>query len=143
WNTTTRCGAGRRPPCRSRRPRRSRSATLWSDARASGRCPTPRARNARSAPGRKHPPRRRRSAALPGAGVACQHGAVAGESAMNDIATASSKGRPEAEIVAAAKRVLPGGTFGNLPAEVVLRQGKGGRIWDEAGREYIDFLLGS
>jgi glutamate-1-semialdehyde 2,1-aminomutase len=51
--------------------------------------------------------------------------------------------RPEADIVAAARRVLPGGTFGNMPAEVVLKEGKGGRIWDEAGREYVDFLLGS
>ncbi|MCK6450324.1 MAG: aminotransferase class III-fold pyridoxal phosphate-dependent enzyme [Alphaproteobacteria bacterium] len=57
-----------------------------------------------------------------------------------EIQTAS---RPEAEIVAAARRVLPGGTFGNMPAEVVIREGKGGRVWDEGGREYVDFLLGS
>ena len=50
---------------------------------------------------------------------------------------------PMLDIVTAAKRVLPGGSFGNLPAEVVLKDGKGGRIWDEAGREYVDFLLGS
>ncbi|SJZ85869.1 glutamate-1-semialdehyde 2,1-aminomutase [Enhydrobacter aerosaccus] len=50
---------------------------------------------------------------------------------------------PVADLVQAAKRVLPGGTFGNMPAEVVLKEGKGGRIWDEAGREYVDFLLGS
>src|SRR5213080_903242 len=42
-----------------------------------------------------------------------------------------------------AKKVLPGGSFGNMPAEVVLREGKGGRVWDEAGKEYVDFLLGS
>ena len=47
------------------------------------------------------------------------------------------------ELVDQAKRVLPGGSFGNMPAEVILREGKGGRIWDEAGREYVDFLLGS
>jgi glutamate-1-semialdehyde 2,1-aminomutase len=47
------------------------------------------------------------------------------------------------ELVEQAKRVLPGGSFGNLPAEVILKDGKAGRIWDEAGREYIDFLLGS
>lgn len=57
-----------------------------------------------------------------------------------DITTAE---RPAAEIIAAARRVLPGGTFGNMPAEVVVREGKGGRIWDEAGREYVDYLLGS
>ncbi len=42
-----------------------------------------------------------------------------------------------------AKRVLPGGTFGNFPGEVVIREGRGGRVWDEAGKEYVDFLLGS
>ncbi len=50
---------------------------------------------------------------------------------------------PIDDLVAQAKRVLPGGSFGNMPAEVVLREGKGGRIWDESGREYVDFLLGS
>ena len=50
---------------------------------------------------------------------------------------------PVAEIVERSRRVLPGGSFGNMPAEVVLREGRGGRIWDEAGREYVDFLLGS
>lgn len=54
-----------------------------------------------------------------------------------------SAARSEADIVAAARRVLPGGTFGNMPAEVMLKEGKGGRIWDESGREYVDFLLGS
>jgi glutamate-1-semialdehyde 2,1-aminomutase len=39
--------------------------------------------------------------------------------------------------------VLPGGSFGNMPAEVVIREGKAGRVIDEAGREYVDFLLGS
>jgi glutamate-1-semialdehyde 2,1-aminomutase len=47
------------------------------------------------------------------------------------------------DIVAQAKRVLPGGSFGNIAAEVVIREGKGGRVIDEAGREYVDFLLGS
>ncbi len=50
---------------------------------------------------------------------------------------------PTDELVASAKRVLPGGSFGNMPAEVILKEGKGGRIWDEAGKEYVDFLLGS
>src|SRR5205809_1926739 len=47
------------------------------------------------------------------------------------------------EIVEKAKRVLPGGTFGNFPAEVVIREGKAGGVWDENGKEYVDFLLGS
>ncbi|TAJ39089.1 MAG: aminotransferase class III-fold pyridoxal phosphate-dependent enzyme [Reyranella sp.] len=50
---------------------------------------------------------------------------------------------PTNDLVEAARRVLPGGSFGNMPAEVILKEGKGGRIWDEAGREYVDFLLGS
>ena len=50
---------------------------------------------------------------------------------------------PTNDLVEPAKRVLPGGSFGNMPAEVLLKEGKAGRIWDEAGREYVDFLLGS
>lgn len=50
---------------------------------------------------------------------------------------------PTNDLVEQAKRVLPGGSFGNMPAEVILKEGKGGRIWDEAGKEYVDFLLGS
>jgi glutamate-1-semialdehyde 2,1-aminomutase len=50
---------------------------------------------------------------------------------------------PMNDLLEQAKRVLPGGSFGNMPAEVILREGKAGRIWDEAGREYVDFLLGS
>ena len=50
---------------------------------------------------------------------------------------------PTSDLIEQARRVLPGGSFGNMPAEVVLKEGKGGRIWDEAGREYVDFLLGS
>ncbi len=51
--------------------------------------------------------------------------------------------KPMDELIAQSKRVLPGGSFGNLPAEIVLRDGKGARIWDENGKEYVDFLLGS
>ncbi len=47
------------------------------------------------------------------------------------------------DLFEAAKRVLPGGTFGNFPGEVIIREGKGGRVWDEAGKEYVDYLLGS
>ena len=47
------------------------------------------------------------------------------------------------DLVDQAKKVLPGGSFGNMPAEVIIRDGKGGRVWDEAGKEYVDFLLGS
>ncbi|MBS0539159.1 MAG: aminotransferase class III-fold pyridoxal phosphate-dependent enzyme [Proteobacteria bacterium] len=59
------------------------------------------------------------------------------------VQTASKPVDPTADLVAEAKKVLPGGSFGNMPAEVILKEGKAGRIWDEAGREYVDFLLGS
>jgi glutamate-1-semialdehyde 2,1-aminomutase len=49
----------------------------------------------------------------------------------------------ELALVEKAKRVLPGGTFGNFPGDVVIREGRGGRVWDESGKEYVDFLLGS
>ncbi|KAF0103026.1 MAG: glutamate-1-semialdehyde aminotransferase [Rhodospirillaceae bacterium] len=50
---------------------------------------------------------------------------------------------PTNDLVEQARRVLPGGSFGNMPAEVLLKEGRGGRIFDEAGKEYVDFLLGS
>ena len=49
----------------------------------------------------------------------------------------------EKQVFETAKRVLPGGTFGNFPGEVVIREGKAGRVWDENGKEYVDYLLGS
>jgi glutamate-1-semialdehyde 2,1-aminomutase len=49
----------------------------------------------------------------------------------------------EQELIDKAKRVLPGGSFGNFPGDIVIREGRGGRVWDENGKEYVDFLLGS
>lgn len=46
-------------------------------------------------------------------------------------------------LIDTARRVLPGGTFGNMAGDVVIREGRGGRVWDENGKEYVDFLLGS
>jgi glutamate-1-semialdehyde 2,1-aminomutase len=46
-------------------------------------------------------------------------------------------------LVARARKVLPAGTFGNFAAETVIARGKGGRVWDEDGNEFVDFLLGS
>jgi glutamate-1-semialdehyde 2,1-aminomutase len=54
-----------------------------------------------------------------------------------------SESETERNLIEEAKRVLPGGTFGNFPSDVVIREGRGGRVWDESGREYVDFLLGS
>jgi glutamate-1-semialdehyde 2,1-aminomutase len=49
----------------------------------------------------------------------------------------------EAALVETARRVLPAGTFGNLAADIVIREGRGARVWDVSGNEYIDYLLGS
>jgi glutamate-1-semialdehyde 2,1-aminomutase len=54
-----------------------------------------------------------------------------------------SESEIERGLIEKARRVLPGGTFGNAPSHVVIREGRGGRVWDESGREYVDFLLGS
>jgi glutamate-1-semialdehyde 2,1-aminomutase len=41
------------------------------------------------------------------------------------------------------RSALPAGSLGNLPADIIIAEGHLGRVRDEAGREYIDFLLGS
>ncbi len=48
----------------------------------------------------------------------------------------------EAELREKAQNYLPGGSFGNAP-EFVIVEGKGGRVRDASGREYVDYLLGS
>ena len=40
-------------------------------------------------------------------------------------------------------QVLPGGGFGNFDPELFVREGRGSRVWDEDGREYVDLLIGS
>ena len=42
-----------------------------------------------------------------------------------------------------AREVLPAGGFGNFDPGIFVREGKGSRVWDEDGREYIDYLIGS
>src|ERR1700739_3894013 len=49
----------------------------------------------------------------------------------------------ELALVEMAKRVLPAGNFGNAALDIVIREGRGGRVWDVSGNEYVDFLLGS
>ena len=53
----------------------------------------------------------------------------------------------ERQILGRAATVLPGGTLGNvrLPDDYafIVREGRGSRIWDISGNEYIDYLLGS
>lgn len=55
----------------------------------------------------------------------------------------SANPKLDQNLSARAHRVLPGGTFGNTAAELVIREGKGSRVWDEDGNEYVDYLLGS
>jgi glutamate-1-semialdehyde 2,1-aminomutase len=53
------------------------------------------------------------------------------------------KGEEERSLLELAQRVLPGGSFGNLAGDIVIREGRGGRVWDVSGNEFVDFLLGS
>ncbi len=49
----------------------------------------------------------------------------------------------QAEWIARAKAVFPAGGFGNFDPNIVIHDGKGSRVWDENGNEYIDYLIGS
>jgi glutamate-1-semialdehyde 2,1-aminomutase len=49
----------------------------------------------------------------------------------------------QAEWIARANDVLPGGGFGNFDPGVIVREGHGSRVWDEDGKEYVDLLIGS
>lgn len=55
---------------------------------------------------------------------------------MNKIST-------QAEWIERAKAVLPAGGFGNFDPGIVIREGRGSRVWDEDGNEYVDYLIGS
>jgi glutamate-1-semialdehyde 2,1-aminomutase len=49
----------------------------------------------------------------------------------------------QSDLIARAKKVLPGGGFGNFDPVMIIREGKGSRVWDMDGNEYIDYLIGS
>ena len=49
----------------------------------------------------------------------------------------------ETALAGLARRVLPGGGFGNISTTSVIRRGLGGRVWDVSGNEYVDYLIGS
>jgi glutamate-1-semialdehyde 2,1-aminomutase len=49
----------------------------------------------------------------------------------------------QANWIERAARVLPAGGFGNFDPSIVIREGKGARVWDEDGKEYVDYLIGS
>src|ERR1700750_1406200 len=59
------------------------------------------------------------------------------------VMSGRSRGEAEQALIELAQRVLPAGSFGNLPGDIVIRDGRGGRVWDVSGNEYVDFLLGS
>ena len=42
-----------------------------------------------------------------------------------------------------AHAVLPAGGFGNFDSDIVIREGRGARVRDEDGHEYVDYLIGS
>ncbi|MGR3815549.1 MAG: aspartate aminotransferase family protein [Cognatishimia activa] len=49
----------------------------------------------------------------------------------------------QAEWAARAKAVLPAGGFGNFDPAMFIKEGRGSRVWDEDGNEYVDYLIGS
>ena len=49
----------------------------------------------------------------------------------------------QAEWIDRARAVLPAAGFGNFDAGIVIARGAGSHVWDEDGREYIDYLIGS
>lgn len=49
----------------------------------------------------------------------------------------------QAEWTQRAREVLPAAGFGNFDAGIVIARGEGSHVWDEDGREYIDYLIGS
>ena len=49
----------------------------------------------------------------------------------------------EREMLEKARQYLPGGSLGNVSLDVVIREGRGARVWDLSGNEYVDYLLGS
>lgn len=56
---------------------------------------------------------------------------------MNDVSVDS------AQLLSTAREVLPGGTYGNALLDTIICRGKGSRVWDDQGAEYVDYLLGS
>jgi glutamate-1-semialdehyde 2,1-aminomutase len=38
---------------------------------------------------------------------------------------------------------MPAGSFGNTRSDVIVARGEGSHVWDENGKEFIDYLLGS
>ena len=56
---------------------------------------------------------------------------------------ARKKSAEQTEILAKARKYLPAGHFGNIGLDCVITDGRGGRVKDAAGNEYVDYILGS
>ena len=52
-------------------------------------------------------------------------------------------GDREREVLEKARKYLPGGSNGNVYMDVLIQGGRGSRVWDVSGNEYVDYLLGS
>ncbi len=59
----------------------------------------------------------------------------------------SQRTSAEKRLLEKARQVLPGGTLGNITVRddlnFLVREGRGSRIWDVSGNEYVDWLMGS
>ena len=51
--------------------------------------------------------------------------------------------RTQSEWIDRAREVLPAAGFGNFDPGIIISHGQGSRVWDEDGREYVDYLIGS
>ena len=49
----------------------------------------------------------------------------------------------QADWIERARTVLPAGGFGNFDPSIIIREGRGARVWDEDGGEYVAYLIGS
>ncbi len=54
-----------------------------------------------------------------------------------------NKAVQQTEWTSRAQRVLPAGGFGNYDPTIIIREGRASHVWDENGKEYIDYLIGS
>jgi glutamate-1-semialdehyde aminotransferase len=49
----------------------------------------------------------------------------------------------QSDWISRGKAVLPGWRVRQFRPSVIIREGKGSRVWDEDGKEYVDYLIGS
>ncbi|MBX2880119.1 MAG: aminotransferase class III-fold pyridoxal phosphate-dependent enzyme [Granulosicoccus sp.] len=49
----------------------------------------------------------------------------------------------QADWINRANVVLPAGGFGNFDSNIIIKEARASRIWDEDGNEFIDYLIGS